>query len=271
MDKKTKKSAFTLAETIAALTIATMIMIAVVAVYSSVRKAQGSIDKRLKEGYTATEILQRISEDIDRLALPSADVTVSIKNRLDIENFQISQLIIESKIYDKDNKPQTFEKIVWQSRVSTDGNELIIYRAHSGYSMEDKMLEEGKKDNEREVYVPVCSGVSVFAMEVTDGNNVTPEWADTAGLPQAIKLSISLAPREPNVIGGFSAPIDSVKTRTVALNRFRQIPYTFVYKAFGDANDVNDANGPKEPNQPHDTNSTRDPNNRPNLKPRPRE
>ncbi|OQA00238.1 MAG: hypothetical protein BWY69_01813 [Planctomycetes bacterium ADurb.Bin401] len=246
-----KRNGFSLAEALTALAIAAMIMVTVIGVYSSVRKTQTSIDGRLKKNFQTTEILQRIAEDIDRLAMPGSDVTVSIKNRIDIENFTVSQMIIESKFYDKDNKPQTFEKIVWQSRVSADGNELIVFRAHSGYSLEDKMLDEPKEKYEREWYIPVCSGVSYFAIEVSDGNNVTPEWVATS-LPQAVKVSISFEPRSFDALGNLSVPEELIRTRTITLDRFRQIPYTFIYKEFGDMNDVdaNDVNEPLDINQP---------------------
>lgn len=251
------KNGFTLAEAMAALAIAAMIMAAVAGVYVTIRKAQASVDKRLKEGFTATEILQRVAEDIDRLALPGSDVTVSIKNKVDVENFEVSQMIIESKIYDKDNKPQTFEKIIWQSHVAADGNELIIYRAHSGYSLEDKMLEESKERYERELYIPVCSGATLFAMEVTDGNNITEQWANTT-LPQAIKISISFEPRQFDMLGNLSVPEESIKTRTAVIDRFRQIPYTFMYKEFdaNDVNDINDINDINDVNQPQDMNES---------------
>lgn len=257
MKNRNKKiKGFSLAEALAALAIAAMIMVTVIGVYSSVRKTQASIDGRLKKNFQTTEIIQRIAEDIDRLAMPGSDVSVSIKNRMDIENFMVSQMIIESKIYDKDNKPQTFEKIVWQSRVSADGNELIVFRAHSGYSLEDKMLDEPKEKYEREMYIPVCSGVSYFAIEVSDGNNVTPEWVGTS-LPQGVKVSISFEPRSFDALGNLSVPEELVRTRTIALDRFRQIPYTFIYKQFGDMNDVdvNDVNKPRDVNEPKDANS----------------
>jgi len=251
---KTIYYGFTLAEAMAALIIAAMIMITVVGVYTSVRGAQRSVDKRIKGGLIATEILQRIAEDIDRLALPGSDVTMSIKNKTDVEGFEISQMIIECKIYDKDNKPQTFDKIVWQSRVAADGNELEIYRAHSGYALEDKMLEEPKEKYEREKYIPVCSGVTFFAIEVADGNNVMEEWTNTS-LPPDIKVSISFEPRQIDAMGNLSAPEESIRTRTIVIDRFRQIPYQFVYKEFGDANDINDVNLPDDTNEPNDVNS----------------
>jgi len=253
---------FTLAESLAALAIAVMVMAAVVGVYTTIRNAQVSIDTRLKKSFSATEVLQRIAEDLDRLALSGSDITMSINNKVDTDDFIISQMIIESKIYDKDSQAQTFEKIVWQSKVSVDGNDLIIYRAHSGYTIEDKMLDEPKEKSERELYVPVCSGVTYFVMQASDGNDasdanaVTEDWTSTT-LPQAVRISISSEPRELDNLGGLSVPEDLIRTRIVAVNRFRQIPYSFVYKDYdpNDDNDVNDVNLPDDSNDSTDTNS----------------
>jgi len=254
-----KNNGFSLAELLAALAIASMIMITAAAMYATVRRAQGTIETRLKDGFLAAEVIQRISEDIDRMAMPGSDVSISIRNKIDIENFKISQMIIESKIYDKDNKPMTFEKIVWQSRVASDGNGLIVYRAHSGYAVEDKMLEQPKENFEREMYIPVCYGATFFAIEVSDGNTVSEEWLNPA-LPQGVKISISFEPRQPDAFGGLTVAEESVKSRIIALNRFRQIPYTFVYKEFGDANDIKDMNDVNDVNQPRDINQPQNAN-----------
>jgi hypothetical protein len=97
------ENGFTLAEAIATLVIATMIMAAVTGIYIGIKRAEVSINRRLEGGFLAMEVLQRISEDIDRLAMPGSDAAVTIKNKLDIRGYKISQMIIESKIYGKDN------------------------------------------------------------------------------------------------------------------------------------------------------------------------
>lgn len=248
------KKGFTLAEALATLAIAAMIMAAVVGVYMGVKRAESSINKRLGDGFLGMEILQRIADDISKVALPGSDVTMSVKNKLDIGGYRISQMIIESRIYGKDNKPQTFEKIIWQSRVDIDANGLVIYRSHSGYAMEDKMLEEPKEEYERELFIPVCSGATLFSIEPVIDGNATAVW-EGPGLPPAVKLSVSFADREQDLLGNAIVPEESVNARTFVINRFKQIPYQFISKQFPDANGITDMNLPEEPNKPADTNS----------------
>ena len=77
MKFKRNDKGFTLAEAIATLVIATMIMAAVTGIYIGIKRAEASVNRRLEGGFLAMEVLQRISEDIDRLAMPSADVTMT--------------------------------------------------------------------------------------------------------------------------------------------------------------------------------------------------
>jgi hypothetical protein len=251
---------FTLAEAIATLVIAAMIMVTVTGIYIGVKRAEVSINKRLEGGFRTMEILQRITEDIDRLALPGSDVTMSIKNKLDIGGYNISQMIIESKIYGKDNKPLTFEKIVWQSKVDMDTNGLTLYRAHSGYAIEDKMLDEPKEKYERELFIPICSGAKLFSIEAVVDGNAIESWENPTVLPPAVKVSMSFAERERNAVGDMNVPSELVLTKSVVINRFKLIPYLFIQKAMDanlipDANHPRDANLPKEPNKAADVNS----------------
>jgi type II secretory pathway component PulJ len=255
---------FTLAEALAALVIAAMIMAVAISIYTGVRRAESAVNKRLESGSLAMEVIQRITEDIDRLALPGSDVTMSIKNKIEAGGYKSAQMIIESKIYDKDNKPQTFEKIVWQSHPDPDANGLIIYRAHSGYTLEDKMLEEPKEKYEREWYIPICRGVTLFSITAgSDSNdsNGVPMW-QSQNLPPAVGISISFSPPQEELTGNFTVPPEEVKTKTIVVDRFRQLAYQFVYKEFAiDANkiaDINDANLP--PMEPNDTNMFQEPN-----------
>jgi type II secretory pathway component PulJ len=253
-------SGFTLAEALATLAIAAMIMVVAISIYTGIRRAEAAINKRLEGGFLAMEVLQRITEDIDRLALPASDVTMSIKNKIEPGGYKSAQMIIESKIYDKDNKPQTFEKIVWQSHLDPDANGLIIYRAHGGYTLEDKMLEEPKEKYEREWFSPICSGVTLFSINAGSDSNTNQAWAGQ-NLPPAVNISISFTQPELDLLGNPVISEEEIKTRTVVVDRFRQLAYQFVYKEFAiDANrvaDMNDANVPPEPNEP---NMFREPN-----------
>jgi type II secretory pathway component PulJ len=250
-EQSSRKAGFTLAEAISTLVIAAMIMIAAIGIYMGVRRSEAAIEKRLESGFSDMEILQRITEDIDRLALPGSGVAMSIKNKTELGGYKSAQMIIESKIYDKDNKPQVFEKIVWQSRADPDANGLIIYRAHSGYTLEDKMLDEPKEKYEREWFIPICSGVTVFSVEAVSGGNVSQVW-ENQGLPQAVQISISFAEPQQDLLGNLTVPQEAIKAKTIVIDRFRQLAYQFIYKEFLDPNriaDVNDQNVPPEPNK----------------------
>jgi len=248
-----EKAGFTLAEAIATLAIAAMIMVAVMGIYMGVKRAESSINKRLGSGFLGMEILQRITDDIGKVALPGSDVTMSVKNKIDIGGYKVSQMIIESKIYDKNNEPLTFEKIIWQSRVNTDANSLVVYRSHSGYAMEDKMLEEPKEQYERELFIPICSGATLFSIEAVRDGNTVEIWEST-DLPPAVKISISFADRQQDLLGNAIVPEESVNTETVVIDRFKQIPYQFIPNEFLDMNSIADANLPEDINKSADIN-----------------
>ncbi len=244
---------FTLAEALAALAIAAMIMATAIGIYTGIKRAEAAINKRLEGGFLAMEVIQRITEDIDRLALPSYDVTVAIKNKIEPGGYKSAQMIIESKIYDKDNKLQVFEKIVWQSHPDPDTNSLIIYRAHSGYTLEDKMLDEPREPYEKGLFIPICSGVTLFSIEaITGGSTANPAW-ESPSLPPAVRVSISFTAPQEDLMGNLEVPAEAIKTRTVIVDRFRQLAYQFIYREFAiDANligDMNDMNSPVEPNE----------------------
>lgn len=62
-DSTEKNRAFTLAETLAALVISVMIIVAVLGIYGSVKRSAASINKRIEKDALPAEILQRIAED----------------------------------------------------------------------------------------------------------------------------------------------------------------------------------------------------------------
>ena len=112
MNNSAKKNrAFTLAETLAALVISVMIIVAALGIYGSVKRSAASINKRIEKHALPAEILQRIAEDIDRMIVTVTDTKITFSNKLAEGNYSSGQLIIESTIYDTKKRPQTFEKI----------------------------------------------------------------------------------------------------------------------------------------------------------------
>ncbi len=188
-------------------------------------------------------------------------MTVSIKNKTEPGSYKSAQMIIESKIYDKSNKPQTFEKIVWQSRADPDADGLIIYRAHSGYTVEDKMLDEPKEGYERELFIPICSGATVFSIEVVKDSNTTIDLWQGQNLPPAVRVSVAFAQPEEDLLGNKVVPQEAIKARTVVIDRFRQLAYQFIYKEIFGPNMTNDEDYDdfiEEPNEFSDTNDVID-------------
>ncbi|MDD5135364.1 MAG: hypothetical protein PHP01_08140 [Phycisphaerae bacterium] len=244
-----QKTGFTLAEALAALVIATMVMITAVGIYMGVKRAEASINKRLQSGFMATEVLQRIAEDIDRMAVSNAEVTMLIRTKVEQGGYKSSQMVMINKIYDKDNNLQDFEKIIWQSHIDPDANGLIVYRAHSGYALEDKMLDAPKEKYETERYIPICDGVTIFEIQAASDANVIGDW-QSPSLPPAVQISLSFAPIELDTLGNPVVPEGLLKTRTVAVDRFKTMSYQFVAMDIPDINQIGDVNQLDDANFP---------------------
>ena len=238
-----------MAEVAATLAIAAMIMAAVIGIYTGVRRAEQSINRRLEDGFLPMEILQRIAEDVDRLVQDQTDVKVTIKNKTEEGGYKSAQMVIESKIYDKNNKPQVFDRVVWQSRADLDEDGMILYRSHSGYAVEDKMLDEPKEEYERKWYIPVCSGETLFNIQAVNGENIVDKW-DSDKLPAGVKVSLSFEVPVKDVLGDYTVPEEGIYTGTTTTDRFKQLTYQFVKVELPDINDISDYNNidANEPN-----------------------
>jgi len=221
-----KPGAFTLAEVIAALTIGAMVLVAVMGVYSRAERAAAAITRRLESSQLPFEIMQTIAEDIDRAVSSGADAKVTIDNKF-INSFPTARLTIQTTINDRNNEAQTFEKIVWQTNYDRNTNSLILYRSHSGIALEDKLLDEQKEMWERELFVPVCTGITFFRIQVPVGEDFQDSWSGDS-LPNGITVTISSA--EPFKIqnGTLDVPEEEKIIRSIAVNRARKIRFNIV-------------------------------------------
>ncbi|KKK68859.1 hypothetical protein LCGC14_2939840, partial [marine sediment metagenome] len=95
-----KRSGYTLFELITVLVIGTMIIITAMTVFNRIRSAAAAIDRNLETNTLATEILQRIAEDIDRMAMPGTDTTLVLRNKIR-NRYNTTQLFKENKLYDR--------------------------------------------------------------------------------------------------------------------------------------------------------------------------
>ncbi len=225
--KNTK--AFSLAEIVAALTIASMILVAVLAIYSRAENSASAITRKIAETRLPSEVLQRIAEDIDQIISPGSNTKIIIENKIK-EGYPTARMTILKTFYDKNNKKKTFERIVWQTSIDYDSDTegLVLYRGHSGVAPEDKF--DGKKEQwERELLVPMCSGVTFFRIEALVGDDLQRRWS-VEKLPPAIAATISFAQPFKTLRGTFDV-LDTEKTRrTIAVDRTRKLKFVLAEK-----------------------------------------
>lgn len=235
-----------LAEVLVALTVGSLVLVAVLGVYRRGQRTASAIVSRLDGTRLASEVLQRIAEDLDAIVAVGADAKalstkVTIENKFD-ELYQSAQLKITKTIYDGKDKPQVFEEIIWQSSYDYEGysGRLILYRSHSGIAVEDRMHDEGRAEWEGSyIFVPVCGGVSFFRIEVPTKNDFTDKW-DSAP-PKGVRVTISFAEPFKSVAGTLDVTAEEKMIRNIAVDRTREMKFVFVRKEFGQEEEQQEA------------------------------
>jgi prepilin-type N-terminal cleavage/methylation domain-containing protein len=220
---------FSLAEVLAALTIGAMVTVAMLGIYNRAEKSVAAVTRRLDGSRLPGEVLQRIAEDLDNIISSSSDATITIENKF--ENVASAMLIPAAKltitqtIQDSRDREQKFQEIIWQSSYDLQSatNSLTLYRSSSGINMEDKVLEKNKDDFERELFVPICSGVTFFKISVLAGKDPIERWNGSP--PPGIMVTISFAEPYKKVDGTFDVPDEEKITRTIAIDRTRKIRF----------------------------------------------
>jgi hypothetical protein len=272
------RSAFSLVEIVAVLLITVMVMLASFMIYGRVRASTIAVNAVLDNNVIPTEILQRIAEDLDRLASLGHGNKITIENKFDSSGYNIARLIIQNVVYGENNKERVFEKVVWQTYYDYLEDSLILYRSHNGINLEDKVITDDAQLEAKEMgsdyFIPICSGITFFKVMVPriktfgevakspgedellteeqaaaeEAEKFLEKWAGRK-LPKAVTVSISFAEPYQTVTGELEV-FDSDKiTRTIAVNRTRKLKYRFVKKDFGpdDPNDLLDSDQEGEP------------------------
>jgi len=199
------RPAFSLVEMVTVLVITAMILIAAMGIYSRTRDAAADINQKLDADELPMEILQRIAEDIDRLAAPGFDTTIAIRNKIQ-QGYNICQLAIQNRIYDKNNRPQDFEKIIWQTY-----NDPL----------------------DKDLFVRLCTGITYFKVQVPIADDFADNWTSNR-LPNAVTVTVSFAEPFENISGELEIYEDDMIIRTIAVDRTRMIKYKFVPKDFSE-------------------------------------
>ncbi|MHC4890043.1 MAG: PulJ/GspJ family protein [Planctomycetota bacterium] len=219
---------FSLAEVLAALTIGAMVLIAVLGIYSRAGSSAAAITRKLDNLRLPSEVLQRIAEDLDRIIASGSDTKITIENKLN-NLYPTARLTIRKNYFDKERKPQVFEEIIWQTSYDYDTDSLILYRSHSGLGLEDKLLDEQRQDLEKGYpFVPICTGVTYFKIQVLRGENLVDRWSGSP--PQGVVVTISFAEPFKTVAGDLDVLEEEKITRTIAIDRTRKIRFIFVKK-----------------------------------------
>jgi prepilin-type N-terminal cleavage/methylation domain-containing protein len=246
----------TLLEMLAALTIGSMVLIIVLTIYSRAQTSAADVFSKLESNRLPQEILQRIAEDLDRLANTAQDVQITIDNKFE-HGLPSAKMEIVRNINDAKNQPQVLEKIVWQSSTEPDTGLFALYRSHSGIALEDSLLDRQKEPWQRELFVPICTGLTFFRIEVPQDSNVLLDKWSNEQLPAAIIITLSFAEPYQLADGTFDVGEDDKVVRTIAIDRTRKP--AFIIPPF-DINDLNDVNLPAEANEPNQPAESSEPN-----------
>ena len=232
---------FSLAEALVALIIGSMVMVAVLSIYNKAESIANGITRKFDDSRLPFEIMQYIAEDIDKVLSGGADTKITINNKFE-KGYSAARLEISKSIYGIGYKKQPFEKIVWQSSYDKETDSLVLYRSHSGINSEDGLLDKQKENWEKELFIPVCSGITLFKIQVPKDDDFVDTWSADS-LPGGILITISFAQPVKTVSGTLDVPEQDKITRMIAVDRTRKIDFKI---------EKLEEKGPrgKEPNQP---------------------
>ena len=245
-----------MAEAIVALTVGSMILVTALVIYNRIEKAADAVERKLDSTQLPSEVFQLIAEDIDRIVGAGKTVKITVKNR-NAELYASAQLTVSKTIYDKKNKETALEEVIWQSSYDydSDAEGLVLYRSHSGIAVEDKLLSENREDWEEDYsYVPICSGVTFFMiqiasnefksqvtedeeqileLELPEEEELQKEW-NKETLPNGLVVTISFAEPFKDIDGTFNVAEEEKIVRTIAIDRTRKIKFTLPKKPKSD-------------------------------------
>ena len=229
----TSPSGFSLAEVLTALVIGSMVLVSILNIYGRAERSAAAVIQKIDASRLPAEVLQRIAEDLDGIISTSSDIKVAIENKFE-HGFPTARLTITKTFYDSRNKEQIFEKIVWQSKYDFESNVdgMVIYRSHSGINLEDKLLDKKKDDWERELFVPICAGITFFKIRATWGEVFLDRWVSSS-LPGGVEVTISSAEPVKKADGMLDVPDEEKITRTIAIDRIRKIRFIVEKKEYG--------------------------------------
>jgi len=221
------ESGYSLGEMLAALIIGTMVLTAILMIYSRANHAADAVLGKIERPALATEVLQCLADDFERVLGSGQDVSIQIKNGYD-NGFAKAELVIRRTVRDGKNEESTFEEITWRAGYDYGGPApgLVLYRAHEGINVEDKLFDAKRQTWERNYpLVPICRGVTFFRLEVARGDEFVQEWSEPASLPPGVRITLSFARPYETVRGTWDVDDEEKTIRTIAVDRTRKIRF----------------------------------------------
>ncbi len=236
---------YSLGEMLAALIIGSMILTAVLSIYGRANQASEAVARKIDSPALATEVLQLMAEDLDRM-IGTSNATMEIQNGFD-NGYPRAQMILRRTFYDAQNQEQTLDEITWRAGYDYEGGVpgLVIYRSYSGIAQEDKLLDSRRESWESNYpFIPICRGVTFFRIEVTNGDRTTDSWSGSA-LPPGVKIALSFAQPYETVRGTLEVDDTQKINRTVAVDKTRTIRFTVATES--DQNDMDQSDASESP------------------------
>ena len=220
-----QRAGFSLIEVLAAMMIGTMILVAVFNVYDRAGKAAASVNYKLNHSRRPYEALQLIAEDFDKMINTNNDTSVIIINRY-INNYAAAIFVYRVKYQDATNKEQTYKEYLWQCNQNPDGdpNEMVLYRSYEGVVPEDRLLDRDRDKSEKNVYIPICEGVTYFYVKIISEKERT-EIAWGSGVPLGMTVTISFAKPFKDDKGNYDVPENEKYSRTITFDKGRKIKF----------------------------------------------
>ena len=218
-----KNRAFSLAEVIVALVIASMLLSAVLAIYSRMNRSASAIHRKLDENSIPNDVLQRIAEDLDSVLAASGNTKIEIKNTTQ-EGYEAGRLKITRTYYSQEGEEQILEEIVWQTGYDFQSNlpGLVLYRSHKGLASQDEYFDDQREEWEKDfTYIPVCEGITQFIVEAAAGEKLDLAWEQN-DLPFGVKITVSFSQPAQNISGDYEILEEDKTIRTIAIDRTRK-------------------------------------------------
>ncbi|MBN1360775.1 MAG: hypothetical protein JW993_09295 [Sedimentisphaerales bacterium] len=244
--KRRLYSGYSLGEMLAALVIGAMVLTSVLSIYGRANQASEAVARKIDSPALATEVVQLIAQDMDRL-VGSSNTAIELKNGYD-NGFARAELVLRRTFHNAQNQEQTLDEIIWRAGYDYEGGVpgLVLYRSFSGMAPEDKLLDSRRDPVEKNYpFVPICRGVTFFRIEVTNGERTTDAWSGSA-LPPGLKVSLSFSQPHETIRGTLDVDEEDKTIRSIAIDRTRTIRFSVApAPTDSDAPESNTNNAPR--------------------------